>query len=466
MTGLPTVPQYITVHLGTPNENVQNVTVPFDDYLKNVASSEIYPTWPVASIRANILAQQSFALNRIYTEYYRSRGYDFDITSSTQNDQRYIYGRDIFDNISDAVDDLYGSYIRKSGRIEPFYSAFCDGYEVQCEGLSQWGTVTLANQGLNSLEILRAYYGDDIEIVTNAPIENQIGSAPTVPLKEGDSGRDIELIQRRLNRISVNFPGIPKIYPADGFFDRSTTDAVKRFQEVFSLTPDGIVGRASWYKIQSVYNAVKRLHDINSEGLTLVDISTQYPGVLKLGDVSEGVRVVQYYLDYIGTFVPTVTPVAIDGIFGENTYASLISFQKTYGLLENGEVNREVYAKMQNVYYGLLLSNSDMYNETDAIPFPGRILRRGLSGKDVRILQNYLIKIQEYYKDIPLLAADGVYGAETERAVRAFQERFNLSQRNGRVNAITWDAIASIYEDLVLGEQVNHGQYPGYTVGG
>lgn len=466
MTGLPTVPQFITVHLGAPEENAQNVTVPFDEYLKNVASSEIYPTWPVSSIRANVLAQASFALNRIYTEFYRSRGYDFDITSTTQNDQRYIYGRDIYDNVSSTVDDLYGSYIRKKGRIEPLFASFCDGYEVQCNGLSQWGTVSLANEGLNSIDILRRYYGDDIEIVSNAPIENQTSSAPSVPLREGDTGRDVELIQRRLNRISVNFPGIPKIYPAEGFFDTSTSDAVKKFQEVFSLTRDGIVGKDTWYKIQSVYNAVKRLHDINSEGLTLSEISTQYPGVLKIGDISQGVRIVQYYLEYIGTFIPTVSPTKSDGIFGENTRESVLSFQKTYNLPETGIVDRSVYSKMQNVYYGLLLSNSSMYTETDAIPFPGRILRAGIRGEDVRILQNYLIKIHQYYTDIPLVVADGVYGAETERAVQTFQNKFSLEQTTGRVNAITWDAIANVYEDLIVGEQVNRGQYPGYTIGG
>ena len=202
MTGIPTVPQYITVHLGKPDESAQNVTIPFDEYLKNVASSEIYPSWPVSAIRAKVLAQSSFALNRVYTEYYRSRGYDFDITSTTQNDQRFVYGRDIFDNISGIVDDLYGSYIRKEGRIEPYFSSFCDGYEVQCDGLSQWGSVALAEQGLNSLEILRQYYGDDIEIVSDALIENQESSAPRIPLREGDTGKDIELIQRRLYRIS------------------------------------------------------------------------------------------------------------------------------------------------------------------------------------------------------------------------------------------------------------------------
>ncbi len=465
MTGIPTIPEYITVHLGAPDENVQNVTVPFDEYLKNVASSEIYPTWPISSIRANVLAQASFALNRIYTEYYRSRGYDFDITSSTQNDQKFVYGRDIFDNVSSTVDDLYGSYIRKEGRIEPFYSSFCDGYEVQCDGLSQWGTVELANQGLNSLDILKRYYGNDIEIVSDAPIQNQTASAPSVPIREGDTGRDVEIIQRRLNRISQSFPGIPKIYPQDGFYDNSTTNAVIKFQEVFSLVQDGIVGKDTWYRIQSVYNAVKRLHDLNSEGLTFSDISTQYPGALKIGDVSEGVRIIQYYLDYIATFVSTVSRVDIDGIFGEETRDSVLSFQKTYGLTENGEVDREVFSKMQNVYYGLLMSNASMFQQTDAIPFPGRILRLGIRGDDVRLLQNYLIEINKYYQDIPLVVADGIFGPQTEMAVKQFQNKFSLAMRNGRVNAITWDAIVSVYEDLIIGERVNSSQFPGYTIG-
>lgn len=466
MSLVPTVPEYITVHLGNPDENAQNITVPFTEYLERVASSEIYPTWPASAIRANVLAQASFALNRIYTEYYRSRGYDFDITSTTQYDQRFIPDRDVFDNVTEIVDDLYGSYIRKIGSVEPLFASFCDGYEVVCDGLSQWGSVELANQELNSFEILKAYYGDDIEIVTNAPIENQSASAPTVAIREGDTGRDVELIQRRLNRISVNYPGIPKIFPQDGFFDKSTTDAVRKFQEVFSLTPDGIVGRETWYKIQTIYNAVKRLHDINSEGLSFAEISTEYPGELKIGDISSGVRVVQYYLNYIFTFVPTVTPSAIDGIFGEQTRNAVLSFQQTYGLPTDGNIDRRDFAKMQNIYYGLLLSNSDDFQSTDAIPFPGRILHVGLQGEDVRILQNYLIRIHESFPQIPLIASDGVFGSETERAVIAFERLFNLEQQNGRVNAITWAAIADVYEDLILGERVNAGQYPGYAIGG
>ena len=462
---IPTVPEYITVHLGRPDEPAENVTVPFSDYLKNVASSEIYPTWPTEAIKANIYAQSSVALNRIYTEHYRAQGYDFDITASPANDQTYIYGRDIFDPVAMLVDELYGTYLRRGENVEPLFATFCDGDKVTCNGLSQWGTVALADQGQTAEEMIRYYYGSDVNVVTGAPIENQVGTPPLVPLREGDTGRDVELIQRRLNRISRNYPGIPKIYPQDGFFDRSTTDAVRTFQEVFGIPVDGIVGRETWYKIQWIYNAVKRLQSVNSEGLALSEVTTEYPGALSLGMRSEGVANLQYYLDYIAAFVPSVRPVAIDGIFGSDTRASVISFEETYGLEVDGEIDRADFARLQNVYYGLLVANADLYRESDAIPFPGRILREGVEGDDVRALQRYLSAISERYTDIPSVTVDGIFGGATANAVRAFQKRFDLPESNGRVNAITWAAIVSVYEDAVIGSLVNEGQYPGYVIG-
>ncbi len=266
---LPSIPENIVVHLGAPESDAENVTVAFRDYIKNVASSEIYPTWPEEAIKANVLAQISVALNRIYTGFYRNRGKSFDITNSPAYDQTFVYQRDIYSNVSDIVDELIDSYIKRQGNVEPLFAEFCDGIEVRCDGLYQWGSVELAEQGKNYLEILENYYGNDIEIVRNVPIENITISAPLRPLKEGDSGSNVELMQRKLNRISANFPGIPKIYPADGFFDKSTTDAVRKFQEVFNLSVDGIVGKSTWNNINHVYNGVKRLYYINSEGLKL-----------------------------------------------------------------------------------------------------------------------------------------------------------------------------------------------------
>ena len=464
MPEYPIIPEKIVVHLGPPDSSAMNVTENFADYIKNVASSEIYPTWPREAIIANVLAQISVALNRVYTEYYRSQGYDFDITSSIANDQSYVYQRNIFSNISEIVDEIFNTYLRRPEFIEPLYATFCDGIEVSCNGLSQWGSVDLANDGLSAFDILKNYYGTNLELVDNVEVSDVSGSAPTVPLREGDTGSEIELIQRKLNRISVNYPGIPKIYPTDGFFDTSTTEAVKKFQEVFDLTPDGIVGRSTWYRIQFIYNAVKQLASLNSEGLRLEDISTQYPSVLQVGDTSSGVLTVQYYLSYISTFIPSVLDTAVDGSFGEQTRNSVLSFQRTYGLNETGIVDRAVWDEIENVYYSLLRAVPYEFTEGDPLPFPGRVLRIGIEGNDVRALQEYLNFISNTYTDIPKVSVDGVFGPSTANAVAAFTEIFNLPGNPERVSAQDWNAIVNVYDDLYRGGMVNTGQYPGYDI--
>ena len=299
---LPTIPEKIVIHLGAPDSDAPNVTESFADYIKNVASSEVYPTWPEEALRANILAQISVALNRVYTGFYRNRGKDFDITNSPAYDQTYVYQRDIFENVSDLVDEIFNNYIRREGNVEPLFAEFCDGIEVRCNGLYQWGSVEMAQNGASYEEILRNYYGDNIEIVS-APIESSRFQAPISPLRIGDSGRNVELMQIRLNRISRNYPGIPKIYPQDGFFDQSTEDAVKKFQEVFNLTPDGIIGTATWNSINYIYNAVKNLYSLNSEGLSISDLETTYEGELKAGDMSRNVYVLQYFLSTFPCFI-------------------------------------------------------------------------------------------------------------------------------------------------------------------
>ena len=235
LTGEPFIPLNITVHLGAPDEDAPNITIPFPDYIKNVASSEIYPTWPETSLRANIYAITSFALNRIYTEWYRSRGYPFDITSLTQYDQKFIEGREIYDNISQLVDELFDDYIRRENRIEPLFAAFCNGTTVTCSGLSQWGTVELAKQGLLPYEILQYYYGDDINIVKNAPVRTNTPSFPGMTLVPGMSSPAVQTAQIQLNRISGNYPAIPKIPDANGVFDSATENTVRAFQKVFNL---------------------------------------------------------------------------------------------------------------------------------------------------------------------------------------------------------------------------------------
>jgi peptidoglycan hydrolase-like protein with peptidoglycan-binding domain len=272
-------------------------------------------------------------------------------------------------------------------------------------------------------------------------------------------------MQRSLNRISTNYPGIPKIAPADGFFGKSTTEAVKKFQEVFDLTPDGIIGKSTWYRIQFIYNAVKKLASLNSEGLRLSDLSTSYPSELKEGDEGVGVLVLQYYLHYISTFIPTVTDTAVDGAFGPSTRQSVISFQRTYGLPETGVVNRPTWDSIEDAYYSYLRSIPYEVTNGTPLPFPGRILQPADTGNDVLALQRYLNFISETYTDIPRITEDGDFGPATERALRAFVDRFNLPYDPSRVSAALWYAVTNVYDDLYAGGMVAEGQFSGSTIG-
>ena len=314
----PVIPRSITVHLGRPTAAARNVTVPFTDYLKNVASSEIYPTWPENAIRANIYAQASFALNRIYTEHYRSRGYAFDITSSTAIDQKFINGRNIYENISELVDELFTDYLRKQGFVEPLAAKFCNGVTVTCSGLSQWGSQYLAQDGANSIDILRTYYGEDVEFVTNAPVQNLQESYPGSPVRRGDIGVNVSFLQVALNRISQNYPAIPKV-EMDGVFGPATDAAVRAFQSIFSLTVDGIVGQATWYKLILLYVAVNKLGELRSEGQTFLGFSWEYPESIEPGETGGKVTHLQYMLSVIAEFIPEVPAPTITGRYGEET---------------------------------------------------------------------------------------------------------------------------------------------------
>lgn len=317
LSGTPYIPETITVHLGTPDSDAPNVTVSFPSYIKNVASSEIFPTWPESALRANIYVIVTYALNRIYTEWYRSRGYDFDITSTTQYDQKFINGREYFENISYLVDELFNDYVRREGYVEPMFTAFCNGTTTTCEGLSQWGTVDLANQGMTPYEILQYYYGDNIEIVRNAPVKTALPSYPGIELKLGSGGNDVRSLQIYLNRISRNYPAIPKIPSADGIFDEPTQEAVEAFQEIFGLEVTGVVDQATWYRITYIYTSVKRIAELDSEGVRWEDIELIYTEDLKVGMQSPEVSTFQYYLAVIGAYYAAVEPVAITGYFGE-----------------------------------------------------------------------------------------------------------------------------------------------------
>ncbi len=462
MIGYPYIPRTITVHLGAPDSYAQNVTVSFPDYIKNVASSEIYPTWPENALRANIYAQVSVALNRVYTEWYRSRGYDFDITSSTQYDQYFVKGRDIFENISKLVDELFNDYIRRQGYIEPLFAQFCNGTTVTCDGLSQWGSVTLAKQGKTPYEILTRYYGNDIDLVFNAPIQDITPSYPGSPLRNGSRGTDVRLLQVRLNRISKNYPAIPKISPVDGIFGDQTESAVRKFQQIFNLTSDGIVGKRTWYRIAYIYASVTRLAQLYSEGTELVGNSLQYTGLLREGDQGNRVRVLQYMLALLSQYNQEIPWVSVDGIFGPRTRSAVLSFQQTFGLSPDGVVGPLTWDRLYRTYASII--NSPYYGEEAvAAPYPGSPLSIGSSGSSVSLLQQYLGLISSVYTTIPQVPVTGYFGEITKNAVRIFQSEAGLTV-DGIVGPATWNAIANTYENLLNGAVRNPGQFPGYTL--
>jgi peptidoglycan hydrolase-like protein with peptidoglycan-binding domain len=364
---IPFVPQNITVHLGTPTSDAANVTVSFADYVKNVASSEIYPTWEESALRANILAITSFALNRIYTEYYRSRGYDFDITNSTAFDQAFVNGRSIFENISRLVDDLFNDYLRRPEFVEPLAAKFCNGTTVTCEGLSQWGSQNLALEGYNSIEILRSYYGD-VETVVNAPIRGNRSSYPGTPLRVGSTGPNVVVIQASLNRISQNYPAIPKVPVADGIFGSKTEASVKAFQKIFDLTPDGIVGQNTWYALVRIYTAVTKLSELRSQGQQFYSISWAPPNALQLGDTGEKVKLLQYMLAMLSEYIPEIPPVAVDGIYGKATRAAVLAAQRRFRLPETGVVDPETWQAIYGQFSGI--ENTTLRSE-ESFPVSG-----------------------------------------------------------------------------------------------
>lgn len=351
-TVTPFVPQNITVHLGTPNADAQNVTVSFADYVKNVASSEIYPTWDESALRANILAITSFALNRVYTEFYRSRGYDFDITNSTAFDQYFVSGRAFFENISALVDELFNDYLRRPGFVEPLAAKFCNGTTVTCEGLSQWGSQNLAQQGYNSTQILRSYYGD-VETVLNAPIRGITSSYPGTPLRVGSTGPNVVVVQASLNRISQNYPAIPKIPTVDGIYGSRTEAAVRKFQEVFGLAPDGIVGPATWYQLVRLYTAVTSLSELRSQGQQFYAIEWSPPNGLQIGDTGSKVRFLQYMLAVLSEFIPEIPPVTVDGIYGPATRSAVLAAQRRFRLPETGTVGAQTWDEIYAQYSGI-----------------------------------------------------------------------------------------------------------------
>ena len=453
------IPKNITVHLGRPAASAQNVTVSFRRYIANVASSEVYPTWPEQALRANIHCQISLALNRIYTEWYPSKGYTFNITNSTSYDQYYVHGRTVFDVMVRITDDIFNTYLRKTGTVNPYYSEYCDGKSVTCPGLKQWGTVTLANNGRSALQILRYYYGSDIEIVRTSNIQSIPQSYPGSPLRQGDSGTAVFTLQRQLNRITKDYPFLGKL-TVDGVFGSRMAATVRAFQKQFNLTADGVVGRQTWYKISYIYVSVKDLAELTSEGETsngTLSDGTWGGTVLRTGSTGSAVEQLQFWLNTLAQYDSAIPSVTVDGVFGSGTAAAVRAFQRKYGLTVDGVVGRTTWTEVYDQFRSIQSDNGTPN------AYPGTALREGSSGQNVRLVQFWLKIARTVYTSLANVTVDGKFGAGTAAAVQRFQRYFGLTA-DGVVGRTTWQKLYEVYNDIanrLLSPSLRPGEYPG-----
>ncbi|MCL2751557.1 MAG: peptidoglycan-binding protein [Firmicutes bacterium] len=444
------VPEYITVHLGTPgNTAAPNVRVRFIDYIKNVASHEIYSTWPTNSLIANIHVIVTFALNRIYTEWYPARGFPYDITNSTTVDQYFVNGGQIFQNISQLVDGIFNVFARRVGFRNPYFTQYCNGTTSTCKGLSQWGTVTLANKGFTPIQILHNYYPNDLTLVT-APSGTVTESFPGTSLALGSSGTPVQRMQNMLNRIRANFPLIPAIALPNGYFGADTKAAVLQFQRSFNLVQDGIVGRSTWNKISQVFTAVTGLAELGGEGERIGLGPTAPTVTIRQGSRGADVIHAQFALNYIAQFYPEIPVVLMDSIFGADTTDAVRAFQRRFGLTADGVVGPATWRKIYEIYAAVQGQTPpgtpqppQVTPPTGNPPYPGFLLREGSRGESVRTLQTMLNKSRVLHPSVPLVSVDGIFGPLTAAAVRAFQRSAGLAA-DGIVGPITWGALAAI----------------------
>ncbi len=433
----PIVPVNIIVHLGAPNEAARNITVPFTDYITNVASSELYPTWPKNALIANIYTIISFAMNRIYNEWYRSKGYNFDITSSPAYDQKYTENRSTYENIENIVEDIFNNYVVKGSQVQPYFTRYCDGKVTKCDGLSQWGSVSLANEGKDYLAILKNYYGNDIKIKYDAPVGNNTMGFPGYDVSLGYAGNPVLAIQRDLKRIKKNYPAIPDITTDLGIYDLETENAVKKFQEIFNLPVTGVVDKATWYKIKYIYTSVKKLADLYSEGISLDEATFLYTDRLDYGDTGIEVEYVHYFLDAIAFLDPDIPRLATNSIYNNNTITMVKAFQEKYKLPVTGIFTYSDWTVLKNVYRDILKSFPKEYQDYVNELYPDYFLTRGMTGADVRRFQRFLLAICKYDKSIPGVRVNGVFDELTEKSVYKLQSDYGFDL-NGIVGPLLW----------------------------
>ena len=439
----PIVPNNITVHLGKPQEAARDITIAFTDYITNVASSELYPTWPRNALIANIYAIISFAMNRIYNEWYRSKGYNFDITSSPIYDQTFVENRSTYENINVIVQEIFNNYVIKGNQVQPYFTTYCDGRKTTCNGLSQWGSVTLANQGKTPLEILRYYYGKDINIKYDAPVGDTTEGFPGDNVGIGYVGNPVLAIQRDLRRIRQNYPAIPDITSTLGIYDEETASAVRKFQEIFNLPVTGIVDKGTWYKIKYVYNSVKKLADIYSEGLSEKEVTFLYADELKYGDTGIEVEYIHYFLDALAFLDPDIPRLPTNSIYTNNTQTMVKAFQSKYKLPVTGKFTYSDWTVLKNAYRNILKSFPEEYQNYVNELYPDYFLTRGMQGNDVRRFQKFLLAICKYDKSIPGVRVNGIFDELTEKSVLKLQEDYGFDI-NGVVGPLLWRKVVEL----------------------
>ncbi|MDR2940619.1 MAG: peptidoglycan-binding protein [Clostridiales bacterium] len=434
------IPNNVVVHLGGPKSNAPNITTPYKEYIKNVACSEIYPTWPEAALRANIHAIISFTLNRYSTVWYRSRGSGFDITNSAEYDQCYTRGRCIFQNISNIVDEIFNEFIKIGGRREPFFAHYCNGDTTSGRGLSQWGTVKLANQGLTPIEILKNYYPKEIELKESNHFANDVSVYNGNILKKGMKGEPVSHIQKCLNRLSDNFSGIPPIKNPNGYFDDETEKTVKCFHKAFNMPQGNTIGKGCWYQITHAYAASKKSGELLSAGESMGIGTTPPMSAIRVGARSEYVSRLQYMINFISHIYPEVPSVIETGVFSEDTRKSVTEFQHNFGLKADGVAGPDTWCKIYDAYHSI--------RDNIATPsYPGIELKAGSKGAAVQLMQRCLNELSNHYPSIPEIKADGAFKTDTAKAVMAFQKKCDLSA-DGVIGRHTWDAICKYYNGI------------------
>ena len=439
----PVVPNNITVHLGAPDAAARNITVPFTEYIANVAASELYPTWPRNALIANIYAIISFTMNRIYNEWYPSKGYNFDITSSPIYDQTFIENRATYENIDDIVDDIFNNYVVKGNQIQPYFTSYCDGRNKTCDGLSQWGTVSLANQGKTPLQILQNYYGSDISIKYDAKVSDNVEGFPGYDIGLGAAGNPVLAIQRDLKRIRQNYPAIPSISNTLGIYDEETQNAVKKFQEIFNLPQTGIVNKATWYKIKYIYTSVKKLANLYSEGITESEATFLYTDELNYGDTGIEVEYVHYFLDALAFLDKDIPRLPLNSVYNNNTITMVKAFQQKYNLPVTGVFTYSDWLVLQKAYDDILKSFPAEYQDYVNELYPDYFLVKGMTGDDIKRFQKFLLAICKYDKSIPGVRVNGVFDELTEKSVKKLQNDYGF-EINGIVGPLLWSKVVEL----------------------